>query len=94
MSESEPRDYSKSAILDRLRQARKARDGEIVWLGWALDTVAIFVLIAFGWTLGSILVFVGARFAVRVPTLIGWGYLAALLGFIVVPMLFLFFNTP
>ena len=94
MNQSEPRDYSKGAILDRFRQARKARDGEITWLGWALDTVALFVLIAFGWTLASILVFVGARFAVRVPTPIGWGFLAALVGFIVVPMLFLFFNTP
>ncbi|WP_297734932.1 hypothetical protein [uncultured Maricaulis sp.] len=94
MSEGEPRAYSRGAILDRLRQARKSREGEIVWLGWGLDAAAIFVLIAFGWTLGSILVFVGARVAVRVPTLIGWGYLAALVGFIVVPMLFLFFNTP
>ncbi len=94
MSEGEPRGVSRSAILDRLRQAREERDGGNAWLGWLLDAAAIFVLIAFGWTLGSILVFVGARFAVRLPTSIGWGYLAALVGFTVVPMLFLFFNTP
>ncbi|WP_323763157.1 hypothetical protein [Maricaulis sp.] len=94
MGEGAPKDYSKGAILERLRQARQGRDGEIIWLGWVLDTAAIFVLIAFGWTLGSMLVFVGARFVARVPTLVGWGYLAALVGFIVVPMLFLFFNTP
>ena len=84
--------YTKDAVLGRLRAARKQREGEIVWLAFLLDAAALMVLIAIGWTLVSVLVFVAARFAARVPTLIGWGYLAALAAFILVPMLFLLFN--
>ena len=94
MIEGESRDYSKAAILDRFRSARKTREREIGWLAWLLDAAALMVLIALGWTLASILVFMGARFAAKVPTPIGWGYLAALFAFIAVPMLFVLFTSP
>ncbi|MAC89291.1 hypothetical protein [Maricaulis sp.] len=94
MSDHAPNAFSKGAVLERLRAARKKREGEVTWLAWVLDALAVFILIAQGWTLIAIFVFVAARFAARVPTLIGWGFLAALAGFVVVPMLFLFFTTP
>ncbi|WP_203293485.1 hypothetical protein [Maricaulis parjimensis] len=94
MSEGETRDYSKAAVLDRFRSARKKREKEILWLAWLLDAAALMVLIALGWTLPAILVFVGARFASRVPTPIGWGFMAALFAFIAVPMLFVLFTSP
>jgi len=56
--------------------------------------LAVFTLIALGWTLIATLVFVAARFAMRVPTPIGWGFLAALAGFVLAPMLFQFFIMP
>lgn len=93
MSEGEPRTYSKEAVLNRFRAARKTRERELLWLAYALDVAALFVLIALGWTLVSVLVFVAARFASRVPTPIGWGFLAALAGFILAPMLFQFIAT-
>ncbi len=94
MGEGETRDYSKAAILDRFRSARKTREKEIVWLAWLLDAAALMLLIALGWTIASVLVFVGARFASKVPTPIGWGYMAALFAFIAVPMLFVLFTSP
>jgi len=66
----------------------------VAWLAWVLDTLAVFTLIALGWTLIATLVFVAARFAMRVPTPIGWGFLAALAGFVLAPMLFQFFIMP
>jgi hypothetical protein len=94
LGEEESRDYSKSAVLGRFRSARKAREKEIVWLAWLLDIIALMLLIALGWTLPAVLVFVGARFASRVPTLIGWGFLAALIAFIGAPILFELFTSP
>ncbi len=94
MGEGETRDYSKAAILDRFRSARKTREKEIIWLAWLLDAAALMLLIALGWMIASVLVFVGARFASKVPTPIGWGYMAALFAFIAVPMLFVLFTSP
>lgn len=80
------------AVRARLKAALVNPGGGVIWLAYLLDMLALFVLIASGWILVSVLLFVAARFASRKPTMIGWGFLAALVSFILVPMLFQLFN--
>ena len=83
---------SREAVLARLRAALHGSDGKPVWLAYLLDVLALFALFATGWVIASVIIFVLARFASRKPTMIGWGFLAALASFLLVPMLFQLLN--
>ncbi|MAK64316.1 MAG: hypothetical protein CMF75_06165 [Maricaulis sp.] len=94
MNEGETRAHSAQTARDRFLTALKAPGTGRVVLAWMLDAAALMILIALGWTLPAVLVFVGARLASRVPTMIGWGFMAALIAYIAVPALFVLFTSP
>lgn len=83
---------NRDAVYARLKAALISPEDGIVWLAYLLDMLALFILIASGSILLSVILFAAARFASRKPTMIGWGFLAALASFIMVPMLFQLFN--